>query len=303
MWLFLFSSYAIANDAVLSAAAGALDKGQPKIAIQLLSSELEKEPTHPDLNLLIAVAYTRLGQYFEADEHFEYSYGARGGNDKYSSFYSDCLRVKGFGDEAADLRLSLSLVGGLPPQADVRIFTNMIDDYRAVGDLDKANDIHSLMTASFPNGTLTHIMAAELAMDENKLDDADYYLWLTRNGKKHWRLSSAQARLHILEARYQTAYDVSFRLGRTRLPSHGVNLRLEAARLSGDPNEIFNVLNRSVWEQHQAPEFLLSKALAHYDMNEKDLALIELENLEMYFPDNASYIDAMTDLRMHIENY
>lgn len=301
MWLFLLSN-AVANDAILSAAAGALDKGQPKIAIQLLSAELQKEPTDPDLNLLTAVAYTRLGQYFEAYEHFEYSIGARGENDKYSSFFSDCLRVNGYGDEAADLRLSLSLVGSLPPQADVRIFTNMIDDYRAVGDLAKANDVHSLMSSAFPNGTLTHIMAAELAMDEYRLDDADYYLWLTRNGKKYWRQSAAQARLHILEARYQTAYDVSFRLGRTRLPSHGVNMRLEAARLSGDPNEALNVLNRSVWEEHQAPEFFLSKAMAYYDLNNMELALLELESLEMYFPNNRAYMDALTELRLQIEN-
>ena len=290
MFSLLFSSAVLANDALLSAAASALDRGQPRIAIQIVEKGLVEDPSNPDMNLLAGTAHARIGHYHDAHEFFEYSAGSKGENTKYREFNADVLRIKGHGDKAAEMRMGLIMVGDMPKGANIRLYTAIIDDYRSIGALHQAHDIHALMESDFPNGMLTHIMGAELAMDEGNLDQAFGYLSLIPEGQNIWRLSAVHARLSYLEKNYQDAYNLSFRLGRSRQPSMGVGIRLEAARMANDPMEAIHVLGRNTWLGHEAPEFLLGHVLSLADMGQTSEAVELSDYFYALYAENQAYL-------------
>ena len=161
--------------------------------------------------------------------------------------------------------------------------------------------MHSLMEAQFPNGILTHIMGAELAMDEGDLDKAHAYLALIPEGKNLWRYTAANARLAYLNQNYQTAYDISYRLGRSRQPSMGVSIRLESARMSNDALEAIHVLGRNTWDGHEAPEFLLSNMMSLADLGEYSEANEIGEYLMALYSENHTYLAEAQNIMTQIE--
>ena len=243
--------------------------GLPRLIVQQSQLTIQKYPDDALSFATLGIGYARLGQYADAQSAFLCSDQSNYENaleylaDSYRYFYDI--------SSAVGIRESLLWDNQTLDQDRVRIYYDMIEDYRFGNQIEDARTTAYELIGFHPRAMLGWAQLANIAMDENNLDEAFMYLEvITRdiqNGRRSPKeLIYIQTRLAYLMGEYEEAHTMiqkSFQ----QQPTHDSLLWLAKAKhaLYG-PQESLALLERKKFQYNEHPKVLEFKRALYLEL-------------------------------------
>ena len=263
--LLSFLFYAFANPT----ASQYIRMGLPRLIVQQSQLTIQKYPDDALSFATLGIGYARLGQYADAQSAFLCSDQSNYENaleylaDSYRYFYDI--------SSAVGIRNSLLWDNQTLDQDRVRIYYDMIEDYRFGNQIENARTTAYELIGFHPRAMLGWAQLANIAMDENNLDEAFMYLEvITRdiqNGRRSPKeLIYIQTRFAYLMGEYEEAHTMiqkSFQ----QQPTHDSLLWLAKAKhaLYG-PKESLALLERKKFQYNEHPKVLEFKRALYLEL-------------------------------------
>ena len=247
--------------------------GLPRLIVQQSQQTLQKNPDDVLSFSTLGIGYARLGQYADAQSAF-----LCGGQNEYEhalEYLADSYRYFNNTTQAVEIRSSLLWDDTTLDQDRVRIYYDIIEDYRFANQNEQAEMMAYELIGFHPKAMLGWAQLANIAMDKNNLDEAFMYLQIvTIEIQDHRRspkeLIYIQARYEYLMGNYEEAHTMIQKTFQ-RQPTHESFLWFaKIKRVLYGPKEALDLLERNKFNNNEHPHILQLK----YDL------YVELQMLE-----------------------
>lgn len=269
----------------------ALGSGQVRVAATALRRALETDPDNADLHARLGIVYSRMGLYADAVEAFRFGLGSGVYEAEGIEHHAEALRGLGRGREAAALRQELLvMVTSEKSELDLRI--GAVEDLRVGGALEEAEALARDTAALFPRSNLAHAWLADVLLDQDRLEDAAFELWLIRDHPaQSTRAVLARARLLWLEGDVEAAWAEVEQVRRgNRTQPVVVMLRVDLLLARGEPEEALWELRRPMMSRYEHPGLQASEVRVLRALGEDDEAAALAARLAAQYPWNPDVV-------------
>jgi len=255
--------------------------GLPRLIVQQSQQTIQKYPDDVLSFATLGIGYARLGQYAEAQSALLCS--GKSNYENAMEYLADSYRYFNDIHSAVEIRSSLLWDEQTLDQDRVRIYYDMIEDYRFGNQIDDARSSAYELIGFHPRAMLGWAQLANIAMDENNLDEAFMYLELItrdiQNGRRSPKeLIYIQTRFAYLMGEYEDAHTMiqkSFQ----RQPTHDSLLWLAKAKYAlNGPQDALALLERKKFQYNEHPKVLEFKRALY---------------LELELPEKTSQVDEL----------
>jgi Flp pilus assembly protein TadD len=234
-------------------------RGQAAVAVTRLRDELLKDPSNLDLEVLLGVALADDGNIAEAYTAFLAGRSAATYDSTAIGRHADVLRIVGAPGDAARLRTETLWVGDASLR-DVGVFLDLVDDFRADGDLDSAWNAAMMALTLAPDRAAPYAQLAEVLMDLDRWDEAREWLYAAdAMGPTSAYLARASARSLVHEGRTDEARAVALearREDRSDLPLRALQAYVLIA--AGESASALDLLSLKRFDHTLDPQMLLA---------------------------------------------
>ena len=161
--------------------------GLPRLIVQQSQVALENNPDDEVSFATLGIGYARLGQYADAQAAFLCS-----GQNEYEhalEYLADTYRYLGDVNKAVEIRTSLLWDKQTQDQDRVRLYYDIIEDYRFAHNYTQATFFTEELIGFHPKAMLGWAQLANIAMDENRMDEAYMYLHIVEHDIQDYRKS------------------------------------------------------------------------------------------------------------------
>ena len=183
--------------------------GLPRLIIQQSQKTIQKNPDDVLSFATLGIGYARLGQYSDAQSALLCS--GKSDYEHATEYLADSYRYFNDTPSAIDIRSSLLWDDQTLDQDRVRIYYDIIEDYRFANQIEEARAVAYELIGFHPRAMLGWAQLANIAMDENNLDKAFMYLETItheiQNGRRSPKeLVYIQTRLAYMMGEYEDAH-------------------------------------------------------------------------------------------------
>ena len=262
MLIFLLIAHVLGIEGHLAVADQFAQRGMFVYAIQQVDTVLSKGKGGEDAYALRGLLMGVRGRYTDAKNDFEYGMASDRLWHKEGEALANVERITGDCAAASYQYKALRQVGRLPINAHLRVYAAEIDSLRECNFLEQAWDIQSQMEAQFPNAVLTHASAADLYLDEGNLEAAQASLWLSSLYYRHTASLRVEARMALVEQRYQDASKRTRYIQTQRVSDREKSLQFLALLLSNDPSAVIHQGDKFRWRFNENPILLYIRLIA-----------------------------------------
>lgn len=254
----------------------------------MLRPQLAQDAEDPHLNTLAGLAMATEGQYGDALGYLE-----RGnGTDLYPTAglarQAESLRQTGLGHQAAMLHSERRFQPGLADSAEINALVAMLQDYRAVGDLNAAWDVVAQALVIRPAEPRLNAFAAELALDEGDVASAEAYLSQSAHGADAtppFRALLVEARLSLANQDPETTLSLLTDTGYKHIAMpDSATLRVLAHLQLDQPEQALKQLNRVNLAKREDPNLLAARVRTYLALGQEEEAALTWAFLQSVAP-------------------
>ena len=276
----MFSGQASAEAGVSATVELYIRKGQWRQAVQEARKLLNDFHDNDELHAALGFAASHATWYDDAVTSFSFAGAAPSYETRGLTAHADALRYTGGAAKAVELRTSRLLTPGLTENQELLAQLGLVDDLRALGDLEAAEDAAWGAVALRPRGPVTHAYMADLMLDMGDQDAAEESLWLAGfAGQEALRYWLVEARFCLDEGNIQCARRAVDQCLKIRRRHPRVTaLHATVLRLEGQPEEAMELLDRSLHKLELDPNVLAARVMVLLDLGRRtearDLSLL-----------------------------
>lgn len=262
------------------AASHFIKMGLPRLIIQQSEKVLQNNPDDVLSFTTLGIGYARLGQYADAQSAF--ICGGQSNHEHALEYLADSHRYMNDTTQAVAIRTSLLWDEQTLDQDRVRIYYDIIEDYRFANQYEQAENIAEELIGFHPRAMLGWGQMANIAMDKNNVDDAFTYLQLISDEIQNSRripkeLVYIQARYEYLMGNYDDAHTMIQTTFRTQPTHEGLLWFAKIKRSLYGAEEALQLLERNKFKNNEHPKILLLKYSLYLELQMSEEAL-QIEN-------------------------
>ncbi|MCB9743549.1 MAG: tetratricopeptide repeat protein [Alphaproteobacteria bacterium] len=270
--------------------------GNYRIAASALEDALKERPDDLELHARLGVTYALMGDFVEAAPHLERAQGSELYEDEAWSHHADTLRALGEGAQAFTMRAE-RLTQLLAEGRLVSTRCDMVDDLRAMGELDAALELAELTLTLHPYSNLARATRLDVALDRGDEDADAIAAWMQRDLAQSTRSIRALSRMAMLEGDLPQARALLEAIPRqNKLYAPIIAQQAELERLSGEPEEALWTLDRPMVRTPNHPELLAVRARVLADLGRDEEALALCRQALSSYPFEASISETSRQL-------
>ena len=244
-------------------------QGLYRFALDSLNDVIDKGLGDPDVYAFRGNVLSLRGQYDHAMHDFETGLESDRLNGRDGESFAYVRFVHGDCSATNDLD-ALRNFGTMHKSAAIRLLSTEVEMHRYCMDRSMAYKKQIEMVAQFPNAVKTHLAAADLALDEGKLDLAWRHLFTSQIHYHYIGIRDVLARIALVEGRYEDAFHILQYIKSQRVSDRSMVLKGLATLLAGDPSVWLYQLSQPRWVANENPHLLLLKLWALHDLSFKE---------------------------------
>lgn len=260
--------------------------GLPRLIIQQSEKGLQKNPDDVLSFTTLGIGYARLGQYADAQSAF-----ICGGQSNYEhalEYLADSHRYMMNTTQAVAIRTSLLWDDQTQDQDRVRIYYDIIEDYRFAHQYEQAEEIAEELIGFHPKAMLGWGQMANIAMDRNNVDDAFMYLQLISNEIQNSRrvpkeLVYIQARYEYVMGNYDDAHTMIQKTFRAQPTHEGLLWFAKIKRSLYGAQEALQLLERNKFKYNEHPKILQLKHSLYLELQMSEEPLHTESRSQIFF--------------------
>lgn len=256
----------------------------PQLAREHAQSMLGNNPDNTAAHAQLAISLCRLGRYNDALPHFEFAKGTLLFPVRLHEYHADALRYTGKVEKAVSVRSELLMDSKIPSGMHPRLLAGMVDDWRQVGNMEKAFDVAFRLMSKHPNAALSYAVMAQLYLDVGDPQEAFFYIWRGRRKVQNARTEEAYAR-YLLVIGYPELAEQHIRLFfENNVRNSLLELYAQSKLEAYGPEKALTLLNRNKFKGNRSPGVLRIRAKAYALQGKKREAQDILDFLQQTYP-------------------
>ena len=257
----------------------------PQLAREHAQTMLDKNPDNTAAHAQIAISLCRLGRYNDALPHFIFAQGTALFPIRLHEYHADALRYTGNVEQAVSLRSELLMDSKIPVGMHPRILAGMVDDWRYVGEIQKAFDAAFRLMSKHPNAALSYAVMAQLYLDIGEPKEAFFYIWRGRKKVQNTRTEEAYAR-YLLETGHAELAEKHIRtFFENNVRNSLLELYAQSKLKAYGPKKALALLNRNKFKANKSPGVLRVRAQAYEELGQAKKAKEIIDFLKTTYPD------------------
>lgn len=242
----------------------------PQLARQYAEKNLETDPDSANGHAQYAIALCRLGLYNDALPHFIFGKDSTLYPIRVQEYHADALRYAGEIEKAVQLRQELLMDTSIPSGYHPRIFSGIIDDYRAFGRIDEAFAVAFRLMSKHPNAALSYAMMAELYLDVGDVEEAYFYLWRGESKTDNIRTDQVFARYLMDKGFPDAAEQLLHSFFESNVRNSLLALYAHTKLRAYGPEKALALLDRNKFKYNKSPDVLWVRMNAYKELGKEE---------------------------------